>query len=102
MEAAIIAIGTELLGYGYVDTNSLVIAGALERYGVNLCRKYVLPDDEQILVGEIATALSKHDIVITPGGLGPTGDDLTKNVFSRVLGIELIEDPRILADIRKV
>lgn len=102
MEAAIIAIGTELLGYGYADTNSLVIAGALERYGVNLSRKYVLPDDEQILVGEIASALSKHDILITTGGLGPTGDDLTKGVFSRVLGIELVEDEGILGGIRKL
>lgn len=100
MQAAIIAIGTELLGSAYADTNSLALAEALERYGVDLCRKYVLPDNEDILIPEIAAALGKHDLLITTGGLGPTEDDLTKDVLSRVLGIDLVEDPGVLEHIR--
>ncbi|HUP65367.1 MAG TPA: competence/damage-inducible protein A [Thermoanaerobaculia bacterium] len=102
MEAAFIAIGTELLGHSYLDTNSLKIAGVLEKYGVRLCRKYVLPDDEAILIEEIPSALSKHDVVVMSGGLGPTEDDLTKDVMSKILGIELVEDPAVLEHIESL
>lgn len=102
MKAVIFAIGTELLGHTYLDTNSLAITRSLERYGVTLCRKYVLPDDETIIAEELRDALSRHDIVITSGGLGPTMDDLTKKVISDVLAIPLREDDRILEHIRKL
>lgn len=102
MKAAIFAIGTELLGHTYLDTNSLAITRSLERYGVTLCRKYVLPDDEEIIAEELRDALSRHDIVITTGGLGPTEDDLTKKVVSEVLGIPLREDEHLLEHIRKL
>ena len=102
MKAAIFAIGTELLGHTYLDTNSLAITRTLEKYGVTLCRKYVLPDDETIIAEELRDALSKHDIVITSGGLGPTVDDLTKQVLSEVLAIPLREDERLLEHISKL
>lgn len=102
MNAAVIAIGTELLGHAYAETNSLLVARALEKFGVSLSRKYVLPDDREILAEEIARALAGHDIVVTTGGLGPTEDDLTKEVFSSVLGIPLAEDSSVLERIREV
>ncbi|HEU5162178.1 MAG TPA: competence/damage-inducible protein A [Thermoanaerobaculia bacterium] len=102
MKAAILAIGTELLGHTRVDTNSLLIAEMLEKYGVELARKYVVPDDETILEEEFRAALDRHEIVITTGGLGPTEDDLTKDVISQVIRVPLQEDPAVLARIRKM
>jgi nicotinamide-nucleotide amidase len=102
MKAAILAIGTELLGHTQVDTNSLGIAEALEKYGVELARKYVVPDDAEIMEQELRAALDRHELVITSGGLGPTEDDLTKDVISKVIGVPLKEDEGVLARIRKM
>ncbi|MGH9456934.1 MAG: competence/damage-inducible protein A [Thermoanaerobaculia bacterium] len=100
MQAALIAIGTELLGHKYQDTNSLAIAQVLEKFGVVVCRKHVLPDDEEILIEEIREAVDRHDLVITTGGLGPTIDDLTKPAVARALGLELVFDEALLERIQ--
>lgn len=102
MKAAILAIGTELLGHTRVDTNSLLIAEALEKYGVELSRKYVVGDDPEVIEQELRAALDRHQLVITSGGLGPTEDDLTKDVIAKVAGIPLKEDGVVLARIRKM
>ncbi len=102
MKAAILAIGTELLGHTRVDTNSLLIAEALEKYGVELARKYVVPDDPDVIEQELRAALDRHELVITTGGLGPTEDDLTKDVIAKVVGVPLKEDAAVLARIRKM
>jgi nicotinamide-nucleotide amidase len=102
MKAAILAIGTELLGHTRVDTNSLLLAESLEKYGVELKRKYIVPDDPEVIEQELRSALDRHRIVITTGGLGPTEDDLTKDVIAKVLGIPLVEDEAVLARIRKM
>ncbi len=102
MKAAILAIGTELLGHTRVDTNSLGIAEALEKYGVELARKYVVPDDPEIIEQELRAALDRHELVITSGGIGPTEDDLTKDVIAKVIGVPLEEDAGVLARIRKM
>src|SRR5207253_11440344 len=76
MNAAIIAIGSEMLGPTRVDTNSLKITAALEDFGVEVTRKSVVGDRLRDLVDEIRYCTERSDIVATTGGLGPTEDDL--------------------------
>jgi nicotinamide-nucleotide amidase len=99
--AAIIAVGSEMLGPTRIDTNSLKIAAALERYGVSLSRKSVIRDDRGELTGEIRFALAHCDIVITSGGLGPTADDLTREALADALGLTMEVDASIIARIEE-
>jgi nicotinamide-nucleotide amidase len=97
--AAILAVGSELLGSTFVDTNSLHITGELERLGVRAAYKSVIGDDRDELAAAVRQALSRADLVVCTGGLGPTDDDLTREVVADVLGRELREDSRIAASI---
>lgn len=97
MNAAIIAVGTELLGPQRVDTNSLRITSLLEQYGSPVVRKSVVPDDRHALADELRFALDRVDVVAISGGLGPTEDDITKEAVAEALGLDLILDPEVLA-----
>ncbi|MCU1228924.1 MAG: CinA-like protein [Acidobacteria bacterium] len=99
--AAIIAVGSEMLGPTRVDTNSLKIAAALERFGVSLARKSVIRDDRGELADEIRFALAHSDFVITSGGLGPTADDLTREALADALGLTMEVDASIIARIEE-
>jgi nicotinamide-nucleotide amidase len=94
--AAIIAVGSEMLGTTRVDTNSLKVTVALERFGVSLVRKSIIRDDRSELADEIGTSLAHADILITSGGLGPTLDDLTREALCDALGLELEVDQAII------
>ena len=87
--AEIIAVGSELLGSGRVDTNSLYIADRLSGLGIDLRLKSVVGDDRGDLAAVFAHALARADVVIFTGGLGPTDDDLTRDVVSEVLGLPM-------------
>jgi nicotinamide-nucleotide amidase len=93
VKAAIIAVGSELLGPGRLDTNSLKITGVLERHGVMVVRKSVVGDDKAAIVEEIRRAIDDAEIVLLTGGLGPTEDDCTKDAVAEAcsLGLELDE-----------
>lgn len=97
--AAIIAIGSEMLGPTRVDTNSLKITSALETYGIPLVRKSVVGDQLADLVGEIEYAIEGADLLIITGGLGPTEDDLTREALVEALGLSMEVDPAIIARI---
>jgi len=97
MRAAIIAVGSEMLGISKVDTNSLEVTRHLEEWGVELVRKSVIGDHASDLAQELRTALDGCDVVVLMGGLGPTEDDVTKEVVSGVLGMALREDAEVLA-----
>ncbi|HEX7830849.1 MAG TPA: competence/damage-inducible protein A [Thermoanaerobaculia bacterium] len=94
--AAIIAIGSEMLGPTRVDTNSLKVTSALETYGISVVRKSVVGDLQQDLVNEIRYAFQRADIVITTGGLGPTEDDLTREALTEAFGLTVDVDPSII------
>jgi len=96
MKAAIIAIGSEMLGPTRVDTNSLKLTAALENYGVAVVRKSVVGDSLQDLVGEMEFSLGKADILIVTGGLGPTEDDMTREALSKAFGLEMDLDQSIV------
>ncbi|HET7433286.1 MAG TPA: competence/damage-inducible protein A [Thermoanaerobaculia bacterium] len=96
MRASIIAIGSEMLGPVRVDTNSLKITAALERYGIAVARKSIVGDTLGELVAEIRFALQHADILITTGGLGPTEDDLTREALAEAFGLTMEVDQSII------
>ena len=99
MKAAIVAIGSEMLGPTRVDTNSLKITAALEDYGVEVVRKVVVGDTLQHIVDEIRYLLERCDLLAITGGLGPTEDDLTRDALARAFGLEMEVDPSIIETI---
>ena len=99
--AEIIAVGSEMLGSTRVDTNSLFLAGRLASLGIELRAKAVVGDDRARLASVFRTALARANLVILTGGLGPTDDDLTREVVTGALGLELEEDPSIVAQIEE-
>jgi len=99
--AEIIAVGTEMLGATRLDTNSLFLAGRLGDFGVELRAKSVVADDRERLRAVFLSAMSRADLVILTGGLGPTDDDLTREVVAAALDRPLSEDAAIVDRIRK-
>ena len=93
--AAILAVGSELLTPSRIDTNSLFITGQLNLLGVEVVFKTVVGDDHDELAAAFRTAISRTDLVICTGGLGPTDDDVTRDVVAQVLKRPLEEDERI-------
>ena len=99
--AEIVAIGSELLLGQIVDTNSAWMAQRLTALGVNLYFKSVVGDNPGRMKEVISRALERADIVITSGGIGPTQDDLTREIVSEVTGRRLIQDPGMLEQIEE-
>lgn len=88
--AEIVAIGSELLLGQIVDTNSTWLAQRLTALGVNLFYKSVVGDNPERMREVLTQALERADVVITSGGLGPTQDDLTREVVAEVTGRKLV------------
>jgi len=90
MNAEIIAVGSELLTPERVDTNSLFLTDQLNVLGVEVVTKSVIGDDLNRLVDAVRRAISRSQIVILSGGLGPTEDDLTRDAVAGALDRRLI------------
>ncbi len=101
MNAEIIAIGSELLTPYRQDTNSLFLTGKLNQLGVEVSFKTVVGDRRSDLVSAARIALSRADIVIFMGGLGPTEDDLTRECVAEALGRPLQRHARIVEELRE-
>jgi nicotinamide-nucleotide amidase len=99
--AAILAVGSELLTPSRVDTNSLLITSVLNGVGVEVTFKAVVGDDRGELAALFAHARSRVDLVVLTGGLGPTEDDLTREVVAEALGLPLEEQSEITDAIRR-
>lgn len=99
--AAIIAVGSELLTPQRTDTNSLYITQVLNELGMAVAFKSIVGDNREELQSHVAYALSRHRVVILTGGLGPTDDDLTREVVAAHLDLPLDEDPSIVDGIEK-
>ena len=93
MTAELISVGTEILLGNIVNTNSAYLAEKCAQLGLSLYYQTVVGDNEERMRDTIKTALSRSDILILTGGLGPTEDDLTKEVTAEVMGLPLKEDP---------
>ena len=101
MNAEIIAIGSELLTPLRQDTNSLYLTEKLNQLGVEVIFKTIVGDCKEHLVQAASLALSRADVVIFMGGLGPTEDDITREAVAESLGLELRRDPEIVANIEQ-
>lgn len=98
--AAVVAVGSELLGTRRLDTNSLWLAAVLERWGVELVAKSVIGDSVERLAEEIRSRIGQVDLLITTGGLGPTTDDATREAVARALGLGSHRDEAVVEHIR--
>ena len=88
----ILCVGTELLLGDILNTNEQFLSKELAAMGISVMHRSSVGDNPERLAQELKTALGRSDIVITSGGLGPTDDDLTKEVCCEVMGFELRED----------
>lgn len=89
MNAELIAVGTELLLGQIVNTNARYLSEKLAELGINVYFHTVAGDNRDRLLNTLAIASARVDLVITTGGLGPTGDDLTKETLAEYLDLPL-------------
>jgi competence/damage-inducible protein CinA-like protein len=99
MKAEIIAIGSELLLGQIIDTNSSYIAKRLAENGIELVQTATVGDDLQQMKEVIRGAANRSQIVITTGGIGPTEDDLTREVIAEVFQRPLSFQPHLMEQI---
>ena len=99
MRAEIITIGDELLIGQVVDTNSAWMAEKLNEIGIELFQITSVHDDRSHIIAALDEAFSRADIVFTTGGIGPTKDDITKQVLCDYFDTHLIEDSHVRAHI---
>lgn len=100
MNCEIIGVGTELLLGDIVNTDAQYLARELATMGIGLHYQQVVGDNPQRMRECISNALARCDLVILTGGLGPTADDLTKEICCEVMGEELVLDEAILENIK--
>jgi nicotinamide-nucleotide amidase len=99
--AVVIAVGSELLGSTRLDTNSLFISERLSAIGIELQSKLVVGDNRAELGRLLGQALESTDVVVLTGGLGPTDDDVTREVVSAVLSLPLEENAAIVSRLQE-
>jgi len=99
MKAEIIAIGSELLLGQIIDTNSSYIAKRLAENGIELVQTTTVGDEPQRMREVIKEATNRSQIVITTGGIGPTEDDLTREVIAEVFQRPLTFQPHLMEQI---
>jgi len=97
--AEIIAIGTELLLGVIADTNTAFIARELNKIGIDVFRTVIIGDNQSRIAEEIRNSLTRADIVITTGGLGPTVDDLTRDAVAEACAQKIEFVPQLWEDI---
>lgn len=90
MNAEIISVGTELLLGHTINSDAADVAQELSVLGINLLYSCTVGDNPERLREAVLTALGRSDLVITTGGLGPTGDDLTKETVAKASGKKLV------------
>ena len=92
MIAEIVAIGTELLMGQILDTDAQYLSRRLQSLGISVYYHQTVGDNPQRMRDTLALALSRSDIVITTGGLGPTQDDISKEIAAQLMGREMVFD----------
>ncbi len=100
MRCEVVAIGTERLLGQIVATNSSWIAEQLALIGIDSLFQVKVGDNFARMEETIRHALERSDAVICCGGLGPTQDDITRQVIARIMGAEMVRDGAIAAKIR--
>ncbi|MGB7395322.1 MAG: competence/damage-inducible protein A [Pricia sp.] len=102
MKAEIITIGDEILIGQIIDSNSAHIAKELTKIGVSVYQITSVQDEKQHILQALAEAKKRVQVVIMTGGLGPTKDDITKQVFCEFFEDSLVEDKNVLAHVEEL
>lgn len=102
MKAIIVTIGDEILMGQILDTNSRFIARELTGVGMEVEVMWTVADGEEAIREAVEVALSRVDVVVVTGGLGPTKDDVTKRVLAGCFGMPLEEDAAVLAWVERL
>ena len=102
ISAKIITIGDEILIGQIVDTNSTFISKQLINIGVEVKEILSISDEKNSILNALDNSLNKFDIVITTGGLGPTNDDITKEVFCKFFNDKLVHNEDLLVHIENM
>ncbi len=92
MNAELIAIGTELLMGQIANTNAHYLSRRLQTLGVNVLWHQAVGDNPHRMREALSLALSRSDLVLTTGGLGPTQDDISKEIAAELLGLPMVFD----------
>ena len=100
MKTSILAVGTELLFGQTVNTNAAYLSENLNLMGFDVMYHFVVGDNPARLKEKLADAFTDTDLVILTGGLGPTQDDLTKEMVAEYMGSDMYQDERIVADLK--
>ena len=102
MTAEIVAVGSEILLGGLVDTNTAWLSRRLADLGVAVRRHTAVGDDKGSLAAALSEAASRADLVVSTGGLGPTPDDLTHEALGQATGRRLVEYPEARRHVAEV
>ncbi|WP_168797578.1 competence/damage-inducible protein A [Neolewinella litorea] len=89
MQATILTVGDEILIGQVIDTNATYMAAALSEEGISVVEHLSVGDNRMAIMGGLDRALQQSDLVLMTGGLGPTKDDITKQVLADYFGAEL-------------
>lgn len=100
MKVTLILVGTELLSGMTLDTNSIYMAGELNKLGIEIINKLIVRDNIEEIKKAISYGDKEGDLILISGGMGPTDDDLTKLAVAQYLGKPLVIDPKDEEDIR--
>lgn len=100
MKTSILAVGTELLFGQTVNTNAAYLSENLNLMGFDVMYHFVVGDNPARLKEKLADAFTDTDLVILTGGLGPTQDDLTKEMVAEYMGADMYQDERVVADLK--
>lgn len=99
MRTSIIAVGTELLFGQVVNTNAAYLSENLNHMGFDVMYHFVVGDNPDRLRDKLSEAFRDTDLVILTGGLGPTQDDLTKEIVAETMGAEMYLDEKVVEDL---
>ena len=102
MHSEIIAVGSELLSFGRIDTNSVHIAFRLAELGIPVRYKQVIGDRIEDISRAAVLALERSEIVFVTGGLGPTNDDITREGVAKALSRELRVDEAVVRNLERL
>ncbi len=100
MRAEIVCVGTELLLGDIADSNTQYLARRLSALGIDLLYSTTVGDNMPRLVETLRRAISRSELVLTTGGLGPTDDDVTREAIADVLGETPVVDEQLANDLR--
>src|SRR5437660_10805310 len=100
MRAMLINTGTELLLGDVQDAHLAFIAGEIFQLGLRIVERRTVPDSD-VIRRTLTELFPRCEILFVTGGLGPTGDDITREMVADVLGLELCQDPQLLSTLQQ-